>query len=32
MTPRLIEVAPRILSGVEWETRKKQLSRVAWNS
>jgi hypothetical protein len=32
LTPRLIEVAPRILSGVEWENRKKQLSRVAWNS
>src|SRR3984893_11259427 len=32
LTPRLIEVAPRILSGAEWEARKKQLSRVAWNS
>jgi hypothetical protein len=32
LTPRLIEVAPRILSGVEWENRKRQLSRVAWNS
>jgi hypothetical protein len=32
LTPRLIEVAPRILSGTEWEARKKQLSRVAWNS
>ena len=32
LTPRLIEVAPRILSGAEWETRKRQLSRVAWNS
>jgi hypothetical protein len=32
LTPRLIEVAPRILSGGEWDTRKKQLSRVAWNS
>ena len=32
LTPRLIEVAPRILSGAEWETRKKQLARVAWNS
>lgn len=32
LTPRLIEVAPRILSGSEWESRKKQLSRVAWNS
>jgi hypothetical protein len=32
LTPRLIEVAPRILSGTEWESRKKQLSHVAWNS
>lgn len=32
LTPRLIEIAPRILSGQEWESRKKQLSRVAWNS
>ena len=32
MVPRLIEVAPRILSGAEWETRKKQLTKVTWNS
>jgi hypothetical protein len=32
LTPRLIEVAPRILSSGEWDSRKKQLSRVAWNS
>lgn len=32
LTPRLIEVAPRILSGQEWDQRKKNLSRVAWNS
>ena len=32
LTPRLIDVTPRILSGTEWETRKKQISRVAWNS
>ena len=32
LTPRLIEVAPRILSGAEWENRNRQLSRVAWNS
>jgi hypothetical protein len=32
LTPRLIEVAPRILSGAEWDTRKRQLARVAWNS
>ncbi len=31
-TVRLIEVAPRLLSGAEWESRRKQLSRVAWNS
>jgi hypothetical protein len=32
LTPRLIEAAPRILFGAEWESRKKELSRVAWNS
>lgn len=32
LIPRLIEVTPRILSGGEWESRKKQLSKVAWNS
>jgi hypothetical protein len=32
LTPRLIEVAPRILSGSEWDNRKRQLSRVTWNS
>lgn len=32
LTPRLIDVAPRILAGPEWETRKKQITRVAWNS
>ena len=32
LTPRLIEIAPRILSGQEWESRKKQMSRVTWNS
>jgi Recombinase len=32
LTPRLIETAPRILSGAEWDNRKKKLSRVAWNS
>jgi hypothetical protein len=32
LTPRLIEVAPRILSSGEWESRKKQLSHVTWNS
>lgn len=32
LVPRLIDVAPRLLSGSEWESRKKQLSKVAWNS
>ena len=32
LMPRLIEVAPRLLSGSEWESRQKRLSRVAWNS
>jgi len=32
LTPRLIEVAPRILSGAAWEDRKRHLTRVAWNS
>lgn len=32
LIPRLIEVTPRILSGAQWEFRKKQLSKVSWNS
>ena len=32
LTPRIIEIAPRILAGTEWESRKKELLRVAWNS
>lgn len=32
LIPRLIEVTPRILSGGEWESRKKQLTKVSWNS
>jgi len=32
LVPRLIEAAPRILTGAEWVSRKQQLSRVAWNS
>lgn len=32
LTPRLIEVAPRILSGTEWESRRKQLAHITWNS
>jgi len=32
LTPRIIEIAPRILSGAEWESRKKQLAKVSWNS
>ena len=32
LIPRLIDVAPRLLSGSEWESRKKQLTHVTWNS
>jgi hypothetical protein len=32
LTPRLVEVAPKIWSGAEWENRKKEMRRVAWNS
>jgi hypothetical protein len=32
LIPRLIEVTPRILQGREWESRKKQLTHVSWNS
>jgi hypothetical protein len=32
LMPRLIDVAPRLLKGSEWESRRKQLSNVAWNS
>jgi len=32
LTPRLIDVTPRMLSGSEWEARKKQIARVLWNS
>jgi hypothetical protein len=32
LTPRLIEVAPRVLSGSHWESRRQQLERVPWNS
>ena len=32
LIPRLIEVTPRILSGGEWASRKKELSHVSWNS
>ena len=32
LTPRLIDVTPRMLSGSEWEGRRKQMSRVLWNS
>ena len=32
LVPRLIEAAPRLLSGQEWESRKKQISKVARNS
>src|SRR5499427_7295883 len=32
LVPRLIDIAPRVLVGTEWEARKKQLTKVAWNS
>ena len=32
LIPRLIDVAPRVLSGTEWESRKKELSKISWNS
>jgi hypothetical protein len=32
LTSRVLEVSPRILIGAEWESRKKQLTRTAWNS
>ena len=32
LTPRLIEVAPRIVSSVQWASRREQFSRVTWNS
>ena len=32
LLPRVIDVAPRIFSDAQWETRRKQLARVAWNS
>jgi hypothetical protein len=32
LTPRLIEIAPRILCSAEWESHRKQLTRVNWNS
>lgn len=32
LIPRLIEVTPRILKGGEWESRKKELQHVSWNS
>jgi len=32
LIPRLIDIAPRLLSGSEWQSRKEQLRKVAWNS
>jgi hypothetical protein len=32
LTPRLVEVAPKILGSGQWESRKKELTRVSWNS
>ena len=30
--PRLIEVTPEIFNGKEWQNRRNELHRVAWNS
>jgi hypothetical protein len=30
--PRVIEVAPRIVSSEEWAARRKQFAHIAWNS
>lgn len=32
LLPRVVEVAPRIYTDAQWETRRKRLTRVAWNS
>jgi hypothetical protein len=32
LIPRLIEVTPRILKGGEWDSRKKELTHISWNS
>jgi hypothetical protein len=32
LLPRVIDVAPGIFSDAQWETRRKQFARVAWNS
>ena len=32
LTPRLIEVAPRIVSSGEWANRRDKFSHVSWNS
>jgi hypothetical protein len=32
LTPRLVEVAPKVLSSGQWTERKKELTRVSWNS
>jgi hypothetical protein len=32
LLPRVIDVAPRIFNDAQWETRRKQFARVAWNS
>lgn len=30
--PRLIEMTPEIFNGLQWQTRRRDLGRVAWNS
>jgi hypothetical protein len=32
LLPRVVDVAPRIYTDAQWEARRKQLARVAWNS
>jgi len=32
LLPRVVDVAPRIVTDAQWEARRKRLARVAWNS
>jgi hypothetical protein len=32
LTPRMVQVAPRILASGQWEERKKRMAKVSWNS
>lgn len=32
LLPRVVDVAPRIFSDAQWDARRKQVSRVVWNS